>query len=137
MTDTQVQPDLKRKAEDEVSTDEPKVQTSENNENNALKRKAEEEIPGDSDVKNQKVDDEESETDAEEEEDGDPHFVHYKYLTKDVLKACMRFSEVKEIPGKCSVVYINFDWDLFRKLLKEDAPPVDEIKQRLYSITPW
>lgn len=113
-----------------------------NDANPALKRKAEEELPNDqakvSKVEEKKEEeDQRQESDDEEEENGDPHFVHYKYLTKDVLKACMRFSEVKEIPGKCSVAYINFDWDLFRRLLKEDAPPIDEIKQRLYSITPW
>lgn len=78
-----------------------------------------------------------AEDDADEEEEEDPdHFIHWRWLTVDALKTCVTWSEPKAIPKKCSVVWMNFNFDKFKKLCP-DHPPVMPRQRKLFYTLPY
>lgn len=72
------------------------------------KRRADDEPAVDS--KSQKVDD------SDDSVTEPPYFIDFKVLTTDVLKACIEFSKPIPIEGKCTVVYINFNYKKFAEI---------------------
>lgn len=129
------EPNNKRKL-DGADESEPaeKKQKSEEPDN---KRKLDSDQPNGSEPSEKKQKTETSEAEEEEEASSAPHFLHFKYITKEILKACVEWSEVYTIEGKCEVVYWNFNWEKFKEILGADCPDIEPYMSRLYSISSW
>jgi hypothetical protein len=114
--------------EQKVVSDQQTMET----EKTSKKRDRDEESTDDQPNKIQNVGDEPD----EDEEDEPAHFIHWRWLTVDVLKKCVKWSEVKSIPKKCQLVWINFNYDMFRKICP-DHPPVNPRQRKLYYTRPF
>lgn len=117
-----------------MSTEPTQTQNISQTEEVSKKRPREEE--GESEEPAAKVSKEEVVEGEEEEEDEARHFIHWRWLTVDVLKKCVSWSAPKVIPKKCTVVWMNFNFDTFVKECP-DHPPILPRGRKLFVTQPF
>lgn len=107
--------------------------------NKRSREEEEEEQHEDEACKNPRLSPADGDPDVEEDVEEEPqnvHYIHWKYLTTQVLTECVSWSDLKIIQGKCGVVWINFNHKRFAELCP-DAPPLHPRRGRLYTVFPW